>query len=218
MQGERPTHPELLDDLAARFIHNGWSFKWLHREIMYSATYRQISGAPHEADPEFKLHSLFRRKRLDVEQWRDALLSASGQLDPKMGGAPFDLGALSDKRRTIYGSVKRRELSDILRLHDFPDPVTHSPARIPTTTPLQQLFTLNSPLMIEQSLAMARRLATECPGSVARIERAYLLLFGRQPNAGEIRVALEYVGSGEESAWQRYCQALMGSNEFLFID
>ena len=135
-----------------------------------------------------------------------------------MGGAPFDLGALSDKRRTIYGSVKRRELSDILRLHDFPDPVTHSPTRIPTTTPLQQLFTLNSPLMIEQSLAMARRLATECPGSVARVERAYLLLFGRRPNPGEIRVALEYVGSGEESAWQRYCQALMGSNEFLFVD
>ena len=218
MQGERPTHPELLDDLAARFIQNGWSFKWLHREIMTSATYRQDSGAPLATDPELKLHSRSRRKRLDVEQWRDALLSASGQLDLKMGGAPFDLGALSDKRRTIYGSVKRRELSDILRLHDFPDPVTHSPARIPTTTPLQQLFTLNSPLMIEQSLAMARRLATECPGSVARVERAYLLLFGRQPNHGEIRLALEYVGSGEESAWQRYCQALMGSNEFLFID
>jgi hypothetical protein len=218
MQGERPTHPELLDDLAARFIHNGWSFKWLHREIMYSATYRQISGAPHEADPEFKLHSRFHRKRLDVEQWRDALLSASGQLDPKMGGAPFDLGALSDKRRTIYGSVKRRELSDILRLHDFPDPVTHSPARIPTTTPLQQLFTLNSPLMVEQSLAMARRLANECPDSPERVARAYSLLFGRQPTPGEIRLALEYVGSGAESAWQQYCQALMGSNEFLFID
>jgi hypothetical protein len=218
VQGERPTHPELLDDLAARFVQNGWSFKWLHREIMTSATYRQDSGAPPAADPELKLHSRFRRKRLDVEQWRDALLCASGQLDPKMGGAPFDLGALNDNRRTIYGSVKRRELSDILRLHDFPDPVTHSPARIPTTTPLQQLFTLNSPLMIEQSLAMARRLSMECPESVARVERAYLLLFGRQPNPGEIRLALEYVGSGEESVWQRYCQALMGSNEFLFID
>ena len=218
MQGERPTHPELLDDLAARFIHNGWSFKWLHREIMCSATYRQISGAPHEADPEFKLHSLFRRKRLDVEQWRDALLCASGQLDLKMGGAPFDLAALSDKRRTIYGSVKRRELSDILRLHDFPDPVTHSPVRIPTTTPLQQLFTLNSPLMVEQSLAMARRLAKESQDSTERVARAYSLLFGRQPTPGEIRVALEYVGSGAESAWQQYCQALMGSNEFLFID
>ena len=217
-QGERPTHPELLDDLAARFIHSGWSLKWLHREIMCSATYRQDSGAPPEADPEFKLHSRFRRKRLEVEQWRDALLCASGQLDMKMGGAPFDLATLSEKRRTIYGSVKRRELSDILRLHDFPDPITHSPVRIPTTTPLQQLFTLNSPLMIEQSLAMARRLAKECPESAARVVRGHLLLFGRQPTPSEIRLALEYVGSGTESSWQQYCQALMGSNEFLFID
>ena len=217
-QGEPPTHPELLDDLAGRFIQNGWSFKWLHREIMCSATYRQESAEPTAADPELRMHSRFQRKRLDVEQWRDALLATTGQLEMKIGGAPFDLAVLSNKRRTIYGSVKRRELSDILRLHDFPDPITHSPVRMPTTTPLQQLFTLNSPLMIEQSMALARRLAKECPESAARVRRAYLLLFAREPSAAETRLALDYVADGAESNWQQYCQALMGSNEFLFVD
>jgi hypothetical protein len=164
------------------------------------------------------MHSRFQRKRLDVEQWRDALLAATGELDLKIGGAPFDLAALNNKRRTIYGSVRRRELSDILRLHDFPDPITHSPVRMPTTTPLQQLFTLNSPLMIEQSTALARRLAKDYPESAARVIRAYLLLFGREPSEAETRLALEYVADGFESSWRQYCQALMGSNEFLFVD
>ena len=218
VQGERPTHPELLDDLAGRFIQAGWSLKWLHRQIMCSATYRQESARPTAADPELRMHSRFQRKRLDVEQWRDALLAATGELDLKIGGAPFDLAALNNKRRTIYGSVRRRELSDILRLHDFPDPITHSPVRMPTTTPLQQLFTLNSPLMIEQSTALARRLAKDYPESAARVIRAYLLLFGREPSEAETRLALEYVADGFESSWRQYCQALMGSNEFLFVD
>ena len=89
---------------------------------------------------------------------------------------------------------------------------------MPTTTPLQQLFTLNSPLMLEQSMALAQRLAKECPESAARVRRAYLLLFAREPSAAETRLALDYVANGAESNWQQYCQALMGSNEFLFVD
>ena len=217
-QGERPTHPELLDDLSARFIQNGWSLKWLHREIVLSATYRQQSGPPPDEDPELRFYSKFPRRRLEVEQWRDALLCASNSLDSRMGGPAVELAEPGNKRRTVYGLVKRRELSDILRLHDFPDPITHAPVRTPTTTPLQQLFTLNSPLMHEQSLALARRLAAEGQGVAERISRAYLLLYGRPPTASQARLGLDFVAGGDEARWQEYLQVLMGSNEFLFID
>ena len=82
-QGERPSHPELLDDLAARFIANGWSLKWLHREIMLSATYQQASGTPRKPrDPELPLLLAIPRRRLDVEAWRDAMLAVTGTLNP----------------------------------------------------------------------------------------------------------------------------------------
>ena len=217
-QGERPTHPELLDDLSARFIESGWSLKWLHREILLSAVYRQASGPPSEQDPELRFYSKFPRRRLEVEQWRDALLCASNSLDPKMGGPAVELAETGNRRRTVYGLVKRRELSDILRLHDFPDPITHAPVRMPTTTPLQQLFTLNSPLMHEQSLALARRLAAESQAFPERIARAYLLLYGRPPTASQTKLGLDFVAAGDEIRWQEYLQVLMGSNEFLFID
>ncbi|MFO0964495.1 MAG: DUF1553 domain-containing protein [Gemmataceae bacterium] len=158
-QGERPSHPELLDDLAARFIANGWSLKWLHREIMLSAAYRQSSAidkAKQSLDPENRLLWRMNPRRLDAEAWRDAILSASGKLDDTVGGASQELGDAKNTRRTIYGTVKRRELSDFLRLHDFPDPTTHASHRVPTVTPLQQLFTLNSPFMQQQAEALAR--------------------------------------------------------------
>lgn len=217
-QGERPTHPELLDDLSARFAENGWSIKWLHREIMLSATYRQASGVAPAQDPELRFYSRFPRRRLEVEQWRDALLSASNTLDLQMGGPAIELSEANNKRRTVYGLVRRRELSDILRLHDFPDPITHAAVRLPTTTPLQQLFTLNSPLLREQSLALARRLAAESSDSLQRITRAYVLLFGRPPTPSQTELGLAFVGEGRETRWQEYLQVLMGSNEFLFID
>ena len=218
MQGERPTHPELLDDLSARFIQAGWSLKWLHREIMLSSTYRQASGVPPSEDPELRFYSRFPRRRLEVEQWRDALLTATNSLDMRMGGPAIELSDATNMRRTVYGLVKRRELSDILRLHDFPDPITHAPVRLPTTTPLQQLFTLNSPLLREQSLALARRLTSESPDSTQRIAQAYVLLFGRRPTPKQTELGLAFVSEGSEIHWQEYLQVLMGSNEFLFID
>ena len=218
MQGERPTHPELLDDLANGFIRNGWSLKWLHREIMLSATYRQAAGSPHPKDPELRLLSRFPRKRLDVEQWRDALLSVSGELDESMGGPALELSAPGNKKRTVYGLVKRRELSDLLRLYDFPDPVTHSAVRVLTTTPLQQLFVLNSPLLQQQAQALYKRLSSEAVDPKSRLERAYRLLFSREPNPSELKLGLEFIDSGVEARWREYLQVLLGSNEFLFTD
>ncbi len=223
-QGARPSHPELLDDLAARFVANGWSLKWLHREIMLSAVYQQSSAhdeRKHAADPDNRWLWRMNRRRLEVEAWRDAMLAASGTLRLEHGGPSQDLGDLNNRRRTLYGTVKRRELHDLLRLHDFPDPTAHSPGRVPTTTPLQQLFVLNSPFMQQQAAALARRLKAEAPdGTEARARRAYLLLYGRPATEGQVKLAVEFLGGGPESdaLWQQYAQVLLGSNEVLFID
>jgi len=219
MQGERPSHPELLDDLASRFIANGWSLKWLHREIMLSATYQQASGTLPGADANNRYYSRFPRRRLDVEAWRDALMFVTGSLDLKIGGPPAELNLANNYRRTLYGTVKRRELTDLLRLHDFPDPVTHSPNRIPTITPLQQLFTLNSPLMEQQATALVNRLQKDVGVDASRrIERAYRLLFGHSPTADQQKLGLAFVQANDGPAWQQYAQVLLGSNEFQFID
>lgn len=218
VQGERPTHPELLDRLASGLIQNSWSLKWLHRTILLSATYRQTSGKGSPQDPDLRLYSQFPRKRLEVEQWRDALLAVSGELDLTLGGPAVELSQPTNHRRTLYGLVKRRELSDILRLHDFPDPVTHSPSRIPTTTPLQQLFTLNSPLMQGQARALEKRLAAASPDPGARVELAYRLALGRPPSPSEQTVAARFLEAPGEQRWAEYLQVLLGSNEFLFLD
>ncbi len=221
MQGARPTHPELLDDLTARFIRNGWSLKWLHREIMLSAAYRQASGHDKEKnaiDPDNRWLWRMNRRRLEVEAWRDAMLAVSGTLDLKCGGPPIDLGEQKNNRRTIYGAVKRREIHDMLRLFDFPDPVTHSAARVPTTTPLQQLFTLNSPFMQQQANALVKRLKSESSDE-ARVRRAYLLLYGRTATDAQIGLAREFLGNPPSDAVSsQYAQVLLGSNEFLFVD
>src|SRR6202011_3452485 len=161
---------------------SGWSIKALHRQIMLSATYQQSSrfdAHNHDVDPDNRWLWRMNRRRLEVEAWRDAMLATSGALDPSVGGPPKDLGDASNRRRTLYGIVKRRELNDLLRLHDFPDPTTHSPSRIPTTTPLQQLFTLNGPFIQQQATALARRLQNDVSDSVAaRVRQAYRLVYG----------------------------------------
>jgi hypothetical protein len=218
-QGERPSHPELLEDLAARFMSNGWSLKWLHREIMLSATYQQASGTPPAGDESLRYYTRFGRRRLDIEAWRDALLMAGGTFDATVGGPPQELNLESNRRRTIYGTVKRRELTDLLRLHDFPDPVTHSPSRQPTITPLQQLFILNSPLLTQQAGLLAQRLKREAGAApAARIDLAYRLLFGRIPTPEERNTGLDFVGGNQDSTWRDYAHVLLASNEFQFID
>src|SRR6202011_1306704 len=135
---------------------SGWSIKALHRQIMLSATYQQSSrfdAHNHDVDPDNRWLWRMNRRRLEVEAWRDAMLAVAGTLSLEPGGPSLDLGSPANGRRTIYGTVKRRELHDLLRLDDFPDPTTHSPARIPTTTPLQQLFVLNSPFVQQQATA-----------------------------------------------------------------
>jgi hypothetical protein len=215
--GEAPTHPALLDDLAARFVANGWSLKWLHREILDSATWRQSSRASAEAkarDPQNRLYSPMSQRRLDIESWRDAMLSATGELDLKPGGEPFALEDPKATRRTVYGLVKRRELDEMLRIHDFPDPITHSSTRTETATPLQQLFSLNSPFILARSEALAANLTGN--DDETRLREAYQRLFQREPTARERALGLDYLRGG--GSWAAYAQVLLTSNEFLYLD
>ncbi|MCP4857577.1 MAG: DUF1553 domain-containing protein [Fuerstiella sp.] len=222
-QGAPPTHPELLDDLAARFMATGWSLKTLHREIVLSAAYRQSGSAESSSDSGNKLLARMTRRRLDVESWRDAMLQASGQLEPTVGGPSIALDDPKNMRRTIYATIHRREMSTMLLTHDFPDPTSHSPQRVSTTTSLQGLYALNGPLLENQASVLAARLASEFPDNDSkRIARAYSLLYSRQPSPPELELGLQYLAACEEgerpAAWQQYAHVLLAANEFLFVD
>ena len=225
-QGDAPSHPELLDDLASRFIANGWSLKWLHREILLSATWQQSAHPSAEAlnvDPTNQWLSHMNRRRLDFEPWRDAMLSAGGVLDLTMGGKSSSLDEPGNHRRSLYGTVHRHEMSTTLLMHDFPDPNQHSPKRSQTITALQGLFVLNGPLLAEQATNLVMRLEKEFPGQNAvQVDWAYWLLLSRQPTNQEKALALDFLGdsTGEERVkrWQQYAQVLLATNEFLYLD
>jgi hypothetical protein len=236
----------LLDDLAVRFMANGWSLKWLQREIVLSVAYRQSSAsepAKLQADPENKWLARMNRRRLSVEEWRDALLMAAGKLDAAVGGASIDPLDAEKPRRTIYSEVSRLELNRLLALFDYPDPNLHADRRLETTSPLQKLFVMNSPFVIRQADGLAEQILGNANGESAagtslepqtaaglRVERAYRRVFGRPPSSQEQQLAVQYLtGSGENTGddasrgderqrWQQYAQVLLASNEFLFLD
>ncbi len=240
--GAAPTHPELLDDLAVRFMQNGWSLKWLQRELVMSAAYRQSSqsdAAKIEADPENQYLARMSRRRLSIEAFRDAVLIAAGQLDHAVGGPSIDPADPEATRRTVYSEISRLELSPLLAMFDFPDPNLHSDSRAQTTTPLQKLFVLNSPFMISQANSLADRLLQEPSHQLVatglandselrsdreRIERAYHVVFGRAATPREVEFALDFLDSPElqplplRQRWQQYALVLLASNELLFLD
>ena len=215
-QGQAPTHPELLDDLAHRFIEQGWSIKWLHREILLSAAYQRRHELPKSQDSDLRYLSAFPSRALDVEAWRDSLLQVTEGLSFQIGGPSQDLGSMTNVRRTLYGHVRRREVSDLLRLFDFPDPLTHSPTRIPTITPLQQLYVLNSRFVIERSEALIARLDREGIDDVQeRIRLLHRWLYQREPTEREFARIQEFVQDAPDR-WQLLAQTLLASNEFYF--
>lgn len=196
VSGSMPSHPELLDDLAHRFMEQGWSIKKMHREILLSATYRQSSQAvdPNkrsQVDPENRLLSHFNRKRLDAEAYHDALLIAGGNLDREMGGPSGSIDDSNFNRRAIYAKISRQSPSPYLQVYDFPDPTIHSERRVETTTALQQLFVMNSPFARQQAMRLADR-ATDS-NRVERIREVHRLLFGREPTREEIQLGEAYL-------------------------
>jgi cytochrome c553 len=224
--GDRPTHPELLDYLAQRFLQSGWSIKALHRQIMLSATYQQSSrfDSHHfDRDPENKLLWRMNRRRLEVEAWRDAMLAVANRLDPTIGGPSLELASPANRRRTLYAVISRHELNSLLRLFDFPDPNITSGERTVTTVPLQQLFVLNSEFMTRSAKALAARLTAEPEeDDAARIRRAFPLVYGRPVTDRELQLGLAFLAEGTGASaltrWEQYAQVLLSTSEFLYVD
>ena len=199
MMGERPSHPELLDYLANKFVESGWSVKAMHREMMLSSTYQmgyRHSEANANVDPDNRLMWRANFRRLEVEAIRDSLLFVTGTLDERSGGAPQELARADSKKRTIYGRAARSPYS-LLTLFDYPDPNITSEQREVTNVPLQGLFFLNSDLMQRQADALLGRLGPD-PDEAARIRRAYRILFQRDANEKEVRRGLDFLKQSGE--------------------
>lgn len=230
LRSDPPSHPELLDWLAQRFVtDDNWSLKTLHRRIMLSATYQQASTMRADlqrVDPENRLLGRMNRIRLDFEAMRDSMLSIAGQLDTAIGGKPVDIFKTPfSPRRTIYGFIDRQNLPGTLRMFDFASPDQHAPQRFQTTVPQQALFLMNSPFVVAQARAFATRPEVFPKAGEARVHAMYQIALGRKATPDEVADTLDFVRTTAWNArkdnlrpWQQFAQVLLMSNEFAFID
>ena len=194
--GDRPSHPELLDYLSHYFLDHKMSIKALTREIMLSQVYQLSttdSAANAEKDGGNRLYWRANVHRLSVEQIRDSVLSVSGALDTKMGGPSITLTPLA-KRRTVYGKVSRYKLDEFLQLFDYPSPSQSAEKRFSTNVPLQRLFFMNSDFMQQHAEQLALRVVGEVDDA-ARVQKAYRLIFGRMATAAEVQAAKEFLAA-----------------------
>jgi hypothetical protein len=243
--GAKPTHPELLDDLALRFMAEGWSVKKLIRNIMLSRTYQLASthhAAHHAKDPGARLYWRMNPRRLDAEVLRDGMLFVSGQLDDSMlkGSQVADLGKskiprqreigrrdfiIKDikydvPRRSVYLPLMRSALPEVLSLFDMPDPNLVSGRRKVTTVPKQGMFLLNGPFVLVQSRHAAERLLAEKELKRAtRVKRAFVMTLGRHPTEREANVMQKYLLQAENEivGWAHVFQALFCTGEFRTV-
>lgn len=241
--GSKPTHPELLDWLAAEFMKNGWSIKELHRLIMSSQTY-QMSSAPIAAnvavDPENTHFWRANRQRLEAEIFRDSLLAVSGQLDTTMGGSMLhvknrefifnhtskDETNYDTTRRSIYLPVIRNNLYVGFSLFDYTDASVPNGDRATSTVAPQALYALNSDLVLTAAEKLAERLLEESPQSKeSSLQRLFELTFGRLPTDSEIATISKYLSESKDSfqlndqqAWTSLCQTFLISNEFIYVE
>ena len=222
--GQPPSNQVLLDFLATRFVQQGWSIKTLAREIVLSSTYRQSSepnagNTAIDAANESLWH--MNRRRLSIEQWRDSLLFVTGELDLSSGKS-LELDATNNFRRTVHARVSRLQLNSVMMQFDYPDANVHAEKRATTTTAMQKLFVLNSPFMLERAKTLAAKLTSNPKESErSRVERAYHLLFAREPDRTEMKLALEFLrrpATVEMGRWEQYAQMLLASNEMLYVD
>jgi hypothetical protein len=231
-QGERPSHPELLDWLASELIHNGWRLKPIHKLIMTSAVYRQgsqVDAAKAAIDPDNSLCWHWSRRRLEAEAVRDTMLSVSGRLDPRMYGP----GTLDERmtRRSIYFTVKRSRLIPMMMLFDSSDALQPIATRSATTVAPQSLMILNSPIVRDWALGFARRIAPKPNETLDDAARsAYRIALSREPTEEEARDAVGFIkqqaetykasghADGIEPALTDLAIVVMGLNEFLFVD
>ena len=276
-RGQAPTHPELLDFLAKKFIESGWSVKAMHKLILTSRTWQLASGAEVAADnaapvekrsgfaaffssskskvspaelfaknavkdPTNSLWWHAERRRLDAESIRDTLLYVSGDLDETAGGAhPFPpvhtwgftqhnqfFANYENRQRTVYQMQQRLRKHAFLALFDGADPNSSTATREPSTTPLQSLFMMNDKFAHEQAAKFATRVQQGETDEARQIGRAFVMLYSRPPQADEVRMATDYLAQFREKltakklpadqAWASLSRALLGANEFLYVD
>ncbi|WP_395730033.1 DUF1549 and DUF1553 domain-containing protein [Prosthecobacter sp.] len=200
-QGTAPSHPELLDWLAQRFIDSGWSIKAMHRLIMMSETYQQSSSGgavdPAHPDPDNRLLWRMNPHRLSFEEARDAWLMAAGRLSLEVGGTPLPLFAADNQRRTLYTLVDRENVPAVMRTFDFANPDLSIPQRTETTVPQQALFGMNHPFVVQQAKALLGRADVKGADAAERVRRIYGHLFQRAPRADEMEQALRFVQEDE---------------------
>jgi mono/diheme cytochrome c family protein len=234
--GAPPTHPELLDWLAAEFLANGQSLKWLHKTIVTSAAYRQVSDH-HEANAEVDASNRYlwrmNRRALDAESLRDGLLSLSGTLDLTMGGPGFDTFVFEDdhspryryaefdpddptaRRRAVYRFIARSVPDPFLQTLDCADPSSSVPVRNETMTALQALAVLNNAFTVRQAEAFAEHVSGIAQGTGARVRIAYESATGRAPSDEDAAALRAYAA---EHGLANACRVILNSNAFLFVD
>ena len=246
--GERPTHPELLDWLAAEFVKSNWSLKQMHRLIVTSTAYRMSSegaAAVAEKDPENMLYSYFNRRRLGAEEVRDGILATAGLLDRTMGGTLLKVNprqyvnstgskrfdGYENARRSVYLPIIRSGVYDVLQTLDFPDPSVPNGQRNTSTIPTQALLLLNSSLADKSSEALATAILAGNSDDPARIDDAYRRILGRLPTSAETTKVIAYLTKSDATrdpkanadqrrllAWRGLCRVLLASNEYIFVE
>ena len=231
--GALPTHPKLLDWLALRFMQNGWSLKWLHQQILTSATYQQSSQPRSDAlamDAGTQWLWRFPPRRLEAEAIRDCVLQLSGKLNLEAGGPGFLLFRVDREnvhhyfpleefgpehfRRMVYMTKIRQEQDDVFGVFDCPDGGQTIPNRSRSTTALQALSLLNSKFMQEQASFLAMRLQAESADLPGQIRLAFMWAFGREPDTEEMEEVIQFV---DKQGLEAFCRVLMNTNEFLFL-
>lgn len=234
VNGGKPTHPELLEWLAAELMENGWSLKHIQRLIVSSATFQRSSALRPEAaklDADSRLLWRFPSRRLEAEPLRDTMLAITGKLDLSAGGPGFDLFEPNDNyvkvyvskaefgpdtfRRMVYQNKPRMQLEDTFGAFDCPDAGQITPKRNRSTTALQALNLMNSPFLLQQSGFFAERLKKEAGADVnQQVERAFELAFTREASEAEKQGAVRLV---EEHGLVMLCRAILNSSEFLYL-
>jgi hypothetical protein len=235
LRGERPSHPELLDWLAVRFMENGWSIKSMHRLMLISATYRQSVQAGRQAlalDPDNKLCGRMNLLRLEGEIIRDCMLAVSGRLNRVAGGPsvfppipkeavkaarswPVSSNPQDLLRRSVYIFAGRNLRFPFLEAFDLPDSNASCPKRERSTTAPQALVLLNASEVVEAAAKLAERITAAADNDEERITLAYRLALGRRPSAAELKLAQEFLG---ESPLTELCRGLFNLNEFIYLE
>jgi cytochrome c553 len=246
VQGQPPTHPELLDYLAGEFARQGWSIKAMHRLIVLSSTYRMASRSDpkaDEADPQNKLLHRMPVRRLEAEAVRDGMLAVSGRLVRKMYGpgplpylTPFMVGRGrptvsgpldGDGRRSVYLNVRRNFLNPMFLAFDYPIPFTCIGRRGVSNVPAQALTLLNNPFVVQQAQRWAKRVLAEPDRTPKeRVTSLYVSAFAREPSEAELNEALaflaeqgkEYGKPDDPRAWADLCHVLFNVKEFIFVN